>query len=167
MDNDEKMHVEIGKDYLIHVFNDKKINYVTRTFGNDDNMIMEILCNYIDNSILSVNCILSVFMSKGEYKIPDKDKLKKLDKNELVLENMYVREYFRIIYNKSDANIVLRKPENITSYYTNGRVDFYFTDELYLCAIRIRDLNKEEYAILHDEENNYGNYMEVRETKKR
>ena len=164
MKND-KYNVEIGKDYLIHIFNGSKAIYAKRKYGNDDNIIMEILYDYGDYSIISVNCILSVFMDNMDYKLPDYDTLNKVDENKLIFERWQTDEYFRVIFNKKEANIVLGLPESISNYYTNGRVDFYFNNEMKLCDIRVRDLTYEEYCVLFDEQYNYGNYMQKNNEK--
>ena len=165
MSNDENMHVEIGKDYLIHIFNDTKKSYGKKYYGNDDNMMMEVLYDYENNSIIGVNCILSVFMNKGTIKLPNYKEIEINNDNKLNLGRLNAQEFFKIVYNREEANIIIKPADEITSYYTSGRIDFYYDNQMKLCDIRVRNLTREEYAVLYNDELDYGCYMEENKHK--
>lgn len=162
--------VKIGGDYLIEIVNESSDSVRSIKFGHFNNILI-IDYDSIFKSIVSVECIYSEEIFEDHYELPKHHELIKKDTAILSIDPNEYDElrmlYFLLIYDKKKLNIVFKNKDDIASYYTNGRVDYYFDNNGYICGITVNDLTEEEYGILKNEELNPGYYLNYSNRKPR
>ena len=155
--NNNKSIIQMGGNYLIYISNNPDAVGKYKRLG-DFNNILEIEYNPNDNSINSIYCPLCCDICEYDLKVPPYNDLKKIDKNIITSTK---QNYFRIFYTHNNLDLFLESVPKIKSYYTNGRIDYFYDENMELCNIRIKDLTEEEYNVIHNEEYDVGHYMKV------
>ncbi len=96
-----------------------------------------------NQEISGIDCMLCTSLWEDSYKTPEHSKLKKLKypKNTL---NPDLFGLLEVYYNPKEMNLCFDTGKDygdIDSYYSEGRVDFFYDSEGYLLDVRIKDLS--------------------------
>ncbi len=169
MNNNEQLfNATIGGDSLIKITSNDNSYPNSKILGYGNNTLV-IDYDPSFHSIISIECMYSDEIVESIYDIAKYSKLKATSTPILKIDPQTYNElnslYFLLVYNHNTLNIIFKNKDDITGYYTSGRVDFYYDKDNYICGVRIRNLTKEEYTILKHEELDPGYYM--KNTKKR
>ena len=161
MNNKKIYKAQIGSNFsIINISSETHNEVYTETIG-DKNNLLEISSDITNNLICSIDCITVKKLKEEEYKIPPYKELFEcnLPISALDYRNKEEEFNFKILYNKNELNIILKDKSEIKGYYKNGRIDFFYDNDGYICNIRVNNLNINEYLILKLEELEPGYYM--------
>ena len=151
-EKDNKNFIIDHSDYVFRIIcGDQTRPTNTLVFGDSDNWL-EVNTFNDSHEISSIDCMYTNNIVNEEYLLYDYTKIPDI-KNYYSVCSYYeedTAEDFTINLHKDELDIMLNRFLDPSYYYVDGRIQYYYDDDLLLLYIKVVDLTEEEYNYFYN-----------------